>query len=169
MLIDQERNLTKALSFSPYAVVINMPSNDAANNFTVGDQLRNYRIITEAATAAGVLTWVATPQPRNFTTFSQIQLQRDVRDSILQIYGDQAIEFWDGIAEEDGHILAAYNAGDGVHLNNAGHAILFERVFAKGIQDIDCLDWVAVDTPPALAAKASLSQRFPTQRIAMYR
>jgi len=136
--IDQARNITQALSLNPYAVIINMPSNDAANNFPVSNQLANFAQITEAARNAGVSAWVTTTQPRNFNTIAQLQLLTTVRDSIFSIYGDHAVDFWNGIAEEDAWILPQYNSGDGVHINDAGHAILFERVAALRLDTLSC-------------------------------
>jgi hypothetical protein len=36
----------------------------------------------------------------------------------------------------DNKILAAYNSGDNIHLNNAGHALLYRQVVAKDIFNI---------------------------------
>ncbi|WP_020567754.1 SGNH/GDSL hydrolase family protein [Neolewinella persica] len=146
--IDLARNVTRALEEDPFAIIVNMPSNDAANNFPVADQLANFKAIAEAATSQGVRVWVATTQPRNFTNPAQIAIQRNVRDSILSIYGDFAIDFWNGLAAESGFILPEFNSGDGVHLNNAGHRLLFERVQELGIDTLNCSLTTAVDDIP---------------------
>ncbi len=134
--IDTQRNVTAALSYDPAAIIINLPSNDAANNFSVEDQLENFDTMVQAAAAESVLTFVTTTQPRNFTNPNQIDIQEVLRDSILEIYGDYAIDFWNGVADENGFILPELDAGDGIHLNDAGHEILFQRVMAK---DLDTL------------------------------
>lgn len=131
---DTQHNITKALTFDPYAIIINMPSNDAAYNYTVSQQMSNYKIISDIASSSGVQTWVCTPQPRNFGSTSQIQLQFDAVDSVQAVYGDYSIDFWSDLADENGFIFSKYNSGDGVHLNNAGHRLLFERVMAKEIE-----------------------------------
>ena len=60
-----------------------------------------------------------------------------VRDSTLQRYGRRALDVWTGIAREagltPGAILPQYDSGDQVHLNNAAHRILFQRVVASGL------------------------------------
>lgn len=137
--IDQQRNVTKALSYDPFAIIVNMPSNDANNNYPVANQLDNFSKIVGAAQAEGTAVWVCTTQPRNFTNTNQIQMQKTVRDSIFARYGDFAIDFWNGLAQENGFILPAYNVGDGVHLNNAGHRLLFERVMAKQLDTLNCM------------------------------
>ncbi len=126
------RNVTQAIALNADAIIVNMPSNDAANGFGVAEQLFNFNMIVAVADSAGIPVWVCTTQPRSFGT-SQIQLQRDVRDSIFSIYGNKALDFWTTIADSTGIIESLYNSGDGVHLNNAGHRILFKRVQSKNI------------------------------------
>ncbi len=132
--VDTERNITKALSFNPTGIVINLPSNDAASNYPVSAQLENFAAMVETADAQDVAVWICTTQPRNFSNPAQIQIQRDVRDSIFSIYGEFAIDFWNGLAGTDGHILDDFDAGDGVHLNDQAHRILYERV-------LDAVSW----------------------------
>ncbi len=144
--IDPQRNITQALSLDPYAVIINMPSNDAANNFGVQAQLDNIALIVAAAQNEGAGVWVGTTQPRNFSP-AQIMIQTAVRDSILAIYGERAIDFWTDLAAPNGFIDSLYDVGDGIHINNAGHRILYERVLAKGIDTIDCTIFTSVQTP----------------------
>ncbi len=136
--IDPQRNITRALSLQPYAVIVNLPSNDAANFFPLTDQLANIALVSATANAANTDVWVSTSQPRNFGNPAQILLLTQFRDSILNIYGDRAIDFWTGIAAPNGFIQSAFDSGDGIHLNNAGHRLLFERVLAKGIDTLDC-------------------------------
>jgi lysophospholipase L1-like esterase len=136
--IDQTRNVTRALALDPFAILVNMPSNDAANNFPVADQLANFRRIVEAATSQGVRVWVATTQPRNFANPAQINIQRAVRDSILAIYDEYAVDFWTGMAADNGFIRPEFDSGDGVHVNDAGHRLLFERVSQLGLDTLNC-------------------------------
>lgn len=136
--IDVARNVTKALTYSPYAIIVNMPSNDALKYYTVEMQLANYEIIRKYANEQGANVWIATTQPRNFTDPVQIKIQKDLAAATMEIYGDYAIDFWTGTARDDGFILPAYNSGDGVHLNNAGHRILFNAVMEKQIDTLAC-------------------------------
>ena len=131
--IDTSRNITKAISLNPYAIIVNMPSNDATNNFTSTEQMKNFRLIYNEAKKYGIQTWICTTQPRNLNSQSQIDIQKNTRDSIFNVFGDYAIDFWNGIADDNGFIKQEYNSGDGVHLNNAGHKLLFEKVSAKKI------------------------------------
>ncbi len=126
------RNVTQAISLGADAIIVNMPSNDAANGFGVAEQLFNFNMIVKVADSVGIPVWVCTTQPRSFNA-SKIQLQKDVRDSVLSIYRNMALDFWTTIADSTGIIDSPYNSGDGVHLNNAGHRILFQRVQARNI------------------------------------
>jgi len=137
--IDENRNITKALTFNPTAIIVNMPSNDTANGYSTASQLQNFAALNTFASDNLVQIWIATTQPRNFSSPSDIQTQIDVKDEILSIYADKAIDFWNGIADVDGKILANLDFGDGIHLNNDGHNILFNRVLNKNIEALTCL------------------------------
>lgn len=126
------RNVTQAIALNADAIIVNMPSNDAANNFSVNEQLTNFRTIVSSADSAGIPVWICTTQPRNFGA-SRIQIQKDVRDSVFVTYGSKALDFWTGIADTAGLIDTTYDSGDGVHLNDAGHRLLFNRVVGKNI------------------------------------
>lgn len=131
-VIDSQRNISKALSLNPDAVIINLPSNDAANAYPVELQLENYEKILDEVKAIELPYWICTPQPRNFSE-DKISIQKEMRDSTIQIFGEFAIDFWTDIATETGTVNPIYNSGDGVHLNDAGHAILLGRVLEKEI------------------------------------
>ena len=138
MTPDVERNVTAALTYDPFAIIVNLPSNDAAEGYGVDEQLANFATIVSTATAEGVMVYVSTTQPRNFTDAGRLQLQMEVRDSILNIYGDKAVDFWTGTATETGFIIDSLDSGDGIHLNDAGHRLLFERVRELGLDTMDC-------------------------------
>ena len=127
-----DRNITAALALDPDLVIINLPSNDAARRFSVFEQLANYDIILEEAAAQSVPVWVTTTQPRNFPDEERRENLMEMRDSTFTHFGDFAIDFWNGLALSDGTIDPLWDR-DGVHLNDAAHRILFERVRAKNI------------------------------------
>lgn len=129
---DTLHNITRALSLDPDAIIINLPSNDAAYGYSVAEQLESYDLVLAAADLAGVPVWVSTTQPRNLTPAGRDNLMA-MRDSTYARFGDKAVDFWTDIANPDGTINPLYNSGDGIHLNDAGHRILFQRVMAKDI------------------------------------
>jgi len=128
--IDTQRNVTKALSLDPGGIIINMPSNDAAYGFPVEDQLANYDLISGLIDDQNIPLWVTSVQPKNFgsnTTNKNIQLE--MLDAVEEKFGDMTIDFWTGLGQSNNNgILPEYDAGDGTHMNGAGHKILFDRV-----------------------------------------
>lgn len=126
---DTDRNMTKALLYSPDVIIVNMPSNDVNNGYTYKEIMDNYDKLRSLAEDAGVQIYFTSTQPRNFSE-QQRKEQKAIRDATKGNYPTRYIEFWTGIAEDDGTIKAKYNSGDGIHLNNAGHSVLFERMVA---------------------------------------
>jgi len=153
------RNITAAVAASPNAIIINLPSNDAAKNYPVSEQVSNYKIVNDIAKKNNIPLWVATPQPRNFSQ-NQINLQLLMIDSTYSLYGDHTIDFWTGIATASGTINGLYDSGDGIHLNNAGHRILVSRVIDKKIfEQVTPVTSIAEISPSKLSF--TLEQNYP--------
>jgi lysophospholipase L1-like esterase len=148
-------NITKAIKLGADAVIVNYPSNDAVLNYTPDEQKDNYRRISDEAAKHNILVWVATPQPRNTLTRRQVNYQQKMFDWINKYYGGKAINFHDGIASEKDSILFKYNAGDGIHVNNKGHKILYERVIGRSIPDTLCKTSVPVAQKKSPTARES--------------
>lgn len=126
-------NVTAALALRPRALVVNMPSNDAAERYSTTEQLANFERVRAAADAAHVPLWVTTTQPRNFGTSEQLAALVEVRDALLQRFAPRTMDFWTPFALPSRKLLPRFDAGDGTHLNAAGHAVLLDRVVAAGI------------------------------------
>lgn len=137
-------NITKALSYHPDVLIINLPSNDAANGYPVREQLANYAAITSQIADPKTQLFVSTTQPRNFADALQRRIQMDMRDSTHRRFGSHAMDFWTGFANPNGTIKPEYDCGDGIHLNSAAHRILFERARAAGVWI-----WKGVQPEPA--------------------
>jgi len=131
---DTLRNITAALALRPDAIIVNLPSNDASAGYPAKEQLDNFEAIAFNAWYADVPIWITSVQPRNFDSL-KIQTQFQVLNAMHKRYGDQAINFWDMLATGDGTVNPRYDCGDGIHLNNAGHALLYERILAKNIPE----------------------------------
>lgn len=161
---DGLHNITKALSLNPCAIIMNLPTNDAAYNNSVALQLQRYKTIMDLASKNNVKFWVTTTQPRNFTDATQLKNLMDMRDSIIARYGTYVIDFWTDLANTDGTINSQYNSGDGIHLNTAGHEILTERALAKSIDTIDFTRNCPV-SQPFLAVNKGAQQQISTITI----
>jgi lysophospholipase L1-like esterase len=128
-------NVSQAITLNADAIIVNMPSNDAANGFGINEQMANFITIKNTADSANIPVWICTTQPRTFGA-TQDSIQIGVRDSILNQFGSFAIDFWNGCANTSNDILPTYDSGDGVHMNNAGHRILNDRVISAEIPNI---------------------------------
>jgi hypothetical protein len=131
-LTNSNNNISKAVSLMADAIIVNMPSNDAASGYTAPEQMTNFRIIKSVADSAGIPIWICTTQPRNFGT-TQKQIQLATRDSILNAFGNFAVNFWQGFADSNDVILPIFDSGDGVHMNDTAHGILAGIMIAQGI------------------------------------
>lgn len=131
---DPQRNIDAALARDPDAIVINLPSNDAAYGVDAETQMANFAAMVERADAAGVPVWITTTQPRGLAP-EWIAVQEEVRDAVLATYGDRAIDFWSGFADADGAQAQRWDSGDDVHYNDPAHRIFFERVRDAGVAE----------------------------------
>ena len=126
-------NISQAISLGASGIIVNMPSNDAANGFGINEQMSNFITLKNAADNANIPIWFCTTQPRNGFNTATRAIQTGVRDSILNYFGSNAIDFWTGFADGNNNMLAAFDSGDGVHLNDAAHNSLNQRVIQKAI------------------------------------
>jgi lysophospholipase L1-like esterase len=65
--VNVEKNVTKALSFQPDIIIINLPSNDVEiePNYNMKETMDNFRALYQHINAAGVRCYITTTQPRN--------------------------------------------------------------------------------------------------------
>lgn len=150
-------NISAALAYRPAAIIVNLPSNDVAYGYGVEEQLANYDTLATRTGGRNVPIWIATSQPRNIADPVVRDRLRVVKDSILARYGNRAIDVWNGLAAPDGTILPQFNVGDGIHLNNAGHRLIYERVVAANIWQVV----TSIARPWYIPERIILSQNFP--------
>jgi hypothetical protein len=133
-----DTNITAGLQANPDVVLINYPSN-GYDSFSVAEVMACFRIIRNAAVAAGKPCYITTTQPRQAELFSTSRVRKvmaEIKDSVLAQFGPFAVNFWDGIVNPvDTTILPQYNA-DNTHFTNAGNAILAQRVIEKNIFNV---------------------------------
>jgi lysophospholipase L1-like esterase len=132
-LPDPNRNIDRALEQYPDVILINLPSNNVFAGISVATTMTHYREIVAAATQRGVPVLVTTTQPRNFTDSAQRQQLQDEANAIRAEFGAAVIDTYDELTDfaNDLRIKAAYDSGDGTHLNDAGHNYLFETARDK--------------------------------------
>jgi len=148
---DGSKNVTRALiniGTLPVAadgvIIVNFPTN-GYDTFTVAEVMISLQTIYDSAVKNGNKCFITTTQPRSdaanhFNTSAAKRKLAVLKDSILNRFGIHAINFYDGMFNPaDSTISAQYAAGDSIHYNNAGHRILFNRVVAKNIFNLDPL------------------------------
>ncbi|MCB9663995.1 MAG: SGNH/GDSL hydrolase family protein [Alphaproteobacteria bacterium] len=123
-------DLTEALAQAPDAIVVNLPSNDAASGMAVETSLQNLETLREAA--GGVPIWMTTSQPRKLGAGGQAKLA-GYRDGVLEAWGARALDFWTPLATADGQPDPAAIQFDGIHPNAEGHARLFAVIEAADL------------------------------------
>lgn len=130
-LPDKERNINKALSLNPSLVIINMPSNDAAYGYSNDEQLRNYRIIVDKLKSKNIKYLICSPQPRNFKDVKVRDQQFQLHQLMSKEFSSNYVDSWSDLSSDDYSMKEIYNSGDGIHLNDAGHAIIYTKIYAK--------------------------------------
>ena len=124
-------NITKAISLNPTAIIINLPSNDVGREYSINEQLSNYRAVVNQVNNYNIPVWITTSQPCNYAEKYREAL-KTMRDSTFLIWGKYTIDFWNGISTSEGRIKEEFNV-DGTHLNKDAHRIFFNRVVEKNI------------------------------------
>lgn len=152
---DPNYNITRVMSRNPQptVVIVNYPSN-GYDTMTIAEILECFQVIRLTAENQGARCFITSTQPRDGITTENRQKLKLIRDSIMARFGQYAIDFWTPIVNSSTlGIRAAYSLGDGIHLNSAGHRVLFEQVLAANILDNTI-------PPPVISAGPDLLQTF---------
>lgn len=127
---DMRQDVALALLGEPSALVLAFPSNDAVNGYAPSESLDNLLLMRDLARARGVPVIVLSSQPRDDAN-GQAQATMLATDAALvAALGACFVAVRDDLADPLGRIAPRFAAGDGVHLNDAGHALIFERLWA---------------------------------------
>ncbi len=130
---DTAHNLTKAMTYHPDILFICLGSNDFANNYSTAEINANFDSLTTRAIASGMKVWVSTPLPRNtLDSASHVKLFT-LRDRILEKYKPRVFNFYDSLGDASGKYIPIFNSGDGVHTNNHGHFLLYQRIVTSDV------------------------------------
>jgi len=129
--VDAAHNLTVALGQGPALVLIQFPSNDAANHYPLSETLANHGTLRDGVRAAGAVEVILGPFPRSFTEQAQVDLMTGLRDALPAVGSPRYLPLWSDLAQGDAQVLPAYAFGDGIHLNDAGHKLIADKVLAS--------------------------------------
>jgi lysophospholipase L1-like esterase len=121
---DTGRNVNKAIAYKPALVILNFPSNDIAEGYTDTEILNNYAAITHKLDSAKVQYIIFSTQPRDFPDPNQRMRLKTINDKVIAVYTFHVNDFLDQLSTSTYSINPLYSEGDGIHINNAGHAII---------------------------------------------
>jgi lysophospholipase L1-like esterase len=123
---DPSHNITQALKLRPKGILIQLPSNDIAGGFSLEETQANFQAMVRLADEAQVQIWIGSAQPRSDFNSDQRKALFRLRDWIAEAFAARTLDLWTALAKDDGSIQPQYDSGDGIHLNDRGHGVLFE-------------------------------------------
>jgi acyl-CoA thioesterase-1 len=126
-LPDPAVNIDQALSRSPTLVILAFPTNDTASGFSTDETVANLLSIRAKALAASVPVVVVSTQPRDFVGAKLSQL-RAIDERMAKEVGACFVPVRVKLAGPDDKLAAIYDAGDGAHPNEAGHAVIASAI-----------------------------------------
>lgn len=131
---DPARNITAALALNPDIIIVNLPSNNVADGIPIETTIAHYNELKSLAEAQNVKIFFTTTQPRDFGSNSTNRhLLEDEANAVKNTFGQQVIDLYAELTDfsNDNRIKSKYSAGDGIHLNDAGHYYVFNQSWKK--------------------------------------
>ena len=132
----QPGNVTDAMTVHPDVVLVCYPTNNY-NFYSINEIMFCLQTMKDSVNALGKICYITSSQPRQDGSFPDLATRtklKVIRDSIMNRFGNYAIDFFTDVAVPDSFtIRPEYSAGDGIHLNDAGHRVLFRQVRNKDI------------------------------------
>ncbi len=120
-------NIDAAMAQQPKLLLLNATTNDLAVGYSPDETVANLLAIRAIAVAGGATVLMLSTQPRDLPDVTRASLP--VIDARLApTFGDCFVDIRTPLAAADGRLLPAYDSGDGIHPNDAGHAVIFQRV-----------------------------------------
>ncbi|MDR6984052.1 lysophospholipase L1-like esterase [Rheinheimera pacifica] len=124
---DAEHNIDKALQLSADLVLLSFPSNDAALGYPAVETAANILLLRQQLADENIALLVLSAQPRNMAADKQQQLV-ELNRLLKPVLTDCFVDIYASLAAVDGGLSAQYDFGDGVHLNDAGHQLVFDAI-----------------------------------------
>ena len=128
-LVDTNRNVTAALKLKPSLIIINLPSNDIGANFRDEEIMLNYRAMVRLIASSSVPYIITGTQPRNFVTVEQRKRLKTLNDKMIAGFPGHIADYLRKLSTPSYGLFKPYSAGDGIHLNNNGHKIVYQTIF----------------------------------------
>lgn len=130
-------NVDAAMALAPKLLLLSYPTNDTEAGYTVEETVRNFLAIRSFAQQRGAAVIILSTQPRAFTPAQLAQLSQ-IDTQLSAAVGPCFVAVREALAAPNGTLNPAYDSGDGVHPNDAGHAVIHSRV-ASRINSGECV------------------------------
>ena len=130
---DTANNITKALSYKPALVMISLPTNDIADGYSYTEIMSNYQKITYMLDSAKVQYIIFSTQPRDFSTVSERMRLDTLNNEVISAYQNHVNNFLGQLSTSTFEIDPIYSAGDGIHLNDAGHRVIANATLKQSL------------------------------------
>lgn len=127
---DPAVNIDRALALNPRLLLLSFPNNDVVDGYAADETLRNLRVIRHAASAASAAALVLGSQPRDSLNDNQRLTLAEVDRQLAAEVGACFVPLYQALGDGQGRIASRYSLGDGVHVNDAGHQLIFQQVLA---------------------------------------
>lgn len=135
--VDATMNVDAALQLTPGLTIISFPSNDAMIGVSTADTLANLHAIALTLLESGSGVLVLDAQPRHDR--NQHGQHIELSQALSEHFGPCFVPLYDALADGE-RLHPAYDYGDAVHLNNDGHAVVYDAV-RKVIEAGECVVW----------------------------
>lgn len=136
---DLNHNINKALEYKPDVVFISFPTNDAVSGFKVMESASNILLLRSQLMKQGSAVVVLSAQPRN-TNASAQQAIAELDQLLRPVIGGCYVDVFALLVSVNGGLSPSYDAGDGVHLNDAGHQIVATEI-SKLVSSKRCISY----------------------------
>lgn len=134
---DAVHNIDAALAFQPRLLLVSYPGNDTALGYSVDETVRNLLSIRSTALAAGTAVMVLSTQPRRLSP-QQLASLAQIDQRLSAALGPCFVAVRESLAGSDGGLAPANDSGDGVHPSDEGHALIWQSVSAR-LLDEQCV------------------------------
>jgi lysophospholipase L1-like esterase len=121
--IETNTNAALTRTPAPKLVFVSYPTNDTEFGYTVEETVRNTLAVRAALIAGGAAVIVVSTQPRDMTP-AKIAMLPQIDAQLKAAIGACFAETREALDGPDGKLDPAYNSGDGIHPNDAGHAVI---------------------------------------------
>jgi acyl-CoA thioesterase I len=134
---DPNHNIDRALTLAADMVLLNFSSNDAALGYTAVETAANILLLRQQLADKNVALLVLSAQPRNMAPDKQQQLL-ELNRLLQPVLQGCYVDVYAALTAPGGGLAPTYDFGDGVHLNDAGHQLVFTAVKAA-LQSGQCV------------------------------